>query len=1082
MHPAPCRMETTNQHTPLMKSQGNSGSTVWSVITKWLHPALAPVGLSAVFVLGALFKGKSSRDYTIKSLLMLGKFAILSNRALITRSCSTGLILVLLYWLRRILSSQQSPTIQYVKSIIVQYLMSPPLFKPETCRGIFMDLPDSVFRTDSNHTHPESASNRNSSVAFIERLADVMGRTAYHVQRSRADERNGRIGSRALYWAKDLTAQPTRLVVPHNPLMALCDVDQYIDMPSFLCDYPHPTCIYTFQPDQVCKEMKDYSYTFDALDGVSYNVAGGGRFQHQVWNYGSDHFVAKKTFLGIPYRVSAYLCDRRATSPDHELIMLTPLGSWSGLGAMFFNEWIFGRRLQRLKVVTPSGFLRLTSHGPEGIKVSTGRPDSYVCATIPAAIDDTIATVARSSQYPLVLPQVMSYLKGDRVASACVLEYHRANTVDKPDVVCPLPMAVRSYQFHPNTYMPGLKAAMKPFMSPLVHGAFVPTMSVQNEEECIRARVIKVKPGLLPMKPILARFIREFARLFIPDSQAHTLDPVDHEEVTRRQERPAQRRLAAVAEATLASRVVAMFNKKEPYGNVKPSRAISVINSVDKREYSRYIYAFEAFLKAQPWYAFGLSPRQVAQRVTDVLHEADDAANTDFNKFDGHGSNVMRELETVLIMRAFRLCHHAELSDLHRSQFGRQAFGMFRSWYETEFSRLSGSPETSCLNSVVNAFVSYCALRMTKVGGVYIQPEEAYKGLGIYGGDDGLTANLNPSAAAEASALIGQELTVEVVPRGSIGIKFLARVYSPNVWYGDMNTCCDLPRQLSKLHVTVNMGVNVTPKMKLLEKVRSFMLSDESTPVIGMFCCAVQMVNGEELVANDETRAMRSWNSRWSKENQYINEPAEWFGEYCQTALPGFEFKRFSSWVQSADTFEKLLSAPNFMEPVPAKSEVPVVIEDDVIPYGPFQDPVPLPQRPEGQPSVSELVPVSMLSNVDVSPAAFMADQKALLTEGKIEVSADEKGPPLKVAVGLIPEVVPRVPNSKNKRYLERKERLIREGKWKDLPKKVKTVVVPVPIVNPVVKPVPRKVKPPKAAPTYAQVRGVWAKKVKKPQ
>lgn len=839
------------------------------------------------------------------------------------------------YLAYRLLDSQSNPRVQDFKSNILNIFRTMPVMKTEIIRTTFNDLPLALVKPMVDHTHGIAAADRSSASIFIDSLADSLGKSSYFIQRSRADERNGRMGSRAYHWVKDLNTQVVALSLPENPLPAMVDVDQYLDMPSFLCENIHPTIVYTFQPDQVSKVTENYSYTFNSDNEVVYNVTGGGRYQHTVWNYSTDNLIVSKYFCSIPYATAAYQVDRRSTSPDHELILFSPLASWSGIGSLLSRWWLKGTVLTRLKVVTETGFTRLTQCSSAGVKVSTGRPGSFVSATIPANVDDTIAAIARTSKYDLTMPQVLSFVDGDRIGGAALLEYHRAEQpATKPDVVCPVPQAVRRYQFDPGRFDPEAKASMVAFMTPMVHGAFCPDQTVGNEIQCVKGRVEQVRPKELVITPFLRRVMKEFVACLIPENKMHKLDPVDEEEVVDRQSRASQRRILAEAESILPDRKVSMFMKKEPYANIKDPRAISMINGVDKREYSRFMYAFETVLKSQEWYAFGHTPKVIADRVTKVLEHANQANNTDFNRFDGHGSNVMRELERMALLRAFRVVHHEKLAELHRSQFGMRAVASFGTWYETWFTRASGSPETALFNSLTNGFVAFLSLRMTRSGGVFLDAKESYVKLGIYGGDDGLTADVRPEIYRKAAQSIGQEITVEPVLRGQPGIKFLARVYSPYVWFGDVNSCCDLPRQLAKLHVTVSLPPDVTPQMKLLEKVRSFILSDENTPIIGLFCKAVMTLHKEPIAINIKTLQMRSWLSHYDKEVQFPNAPGEWMNGYANSSLPTFDEKKFTSWIAAADSYDKLLSPPMFMEPPLATSRVPVVVDNQVIPHG----------------------------------------------------------------------------------------------------------------------------------------------------
>jgi len=704
----------------------------------------------------------------------------------------------------------------------------------------------------------------------------------------------------------------------------MVDVDQYFDMPSFLCQNVHPTILYTVQPSQVSRVAGDYSYTFNEEDELVYNITGGSRYKHRVWNYSTDHFVTYEHSWGFPIKVAAYYVDRKSTAPDHELIMLTPIGSWSWLGAILYCRMITGRTLSRLKVVFGS-YTRLISSSAAGLEVSTGRPNAYASALIPVQVDDLIATVARTSHYALSLPQVSSFVP-DRSAALPLLEYHRERTQTKPDVVCPVQEAVRVYQYKPSSYEPVVKCTLQPFMSPIIHGAFAPARTKANEEQCVQSRVLDVQPPKLRLTKLMAKAMQEFAEQLIPSP--HLLTPTDHDEVYRRQNRPTQRSTFERALGMLPRRVIKMFIKSEAYPNIKPPRPISVVDPLDKLEYSRFMYAFEKVLKNQPWYAFSKSPIEIANRVTDILTDATTAANTDFSKFDGHGSNLMRDFERILLLRAFDTSCHAQLLELHRSQHNLKAYAALDTKYETKFSRASGSPETSILNTTVNAFVAFLAFRMSKRDGLEIEAEEAFERLGIYGGDDGLTPDIDAGIYTLAAKSIGQELTVEPISRGSPGIKFLARHYSPEVWNGDVNTTCDVLRQVAKFHTSVHMTVNVTPKMKYLEKIRCFSLSDLNTPIIGDLCQATIKITGA-LTHNALLAPISTWISRYPVESQYPNGKADWMLADVQQQIPEFEYKRFLVWCSSCTTVEQLMAPPMFMAPIPAKSDIPVIVDGD---------------------------------------------------------------------------------------------------------------------------------------------------------
>jgi hypothetical protein len=289
----------------------------------------------------------------------------------------------------------------------------------------------------------------------------------------------------------------------------------------------------------------------------------------------------------------------------------------------------------------------------------------------------------------------------------------------------------------------------------------------------------------------------------------------------------------------------------------------------------------------------------------------------------------MRELERKVLVRAFARCYTEEILELHSSQFELKAIGREGNAYLTGFARASGSPETAAFNSIDNAYVAYLGFRLMKINGSFMSPKLAYSKLGVYGGDDGLTADMDAEMYQRASRMVGLVLETECVKRGEMGVSFLARVYSPEVWHGDPSSCCDIRRQISKLHTTVALNSNITPLDKLKEKARSFILTDRNTPVIGEIVCLVEKVTG---LAGPTTAAAR-WGHDCSASNQYPNEDSGWMQQYANDSLDplGFDWETFRAWVTSASTAAELLAPPLCAEPTHPKTKTTVVLDGDVL-------------------------------------------------------------------------------------------------------------------------------------------------------
>jgi len=823
-------------------------------------------------------------------------------------------------------------------SFVASATAETPADLPEFQRSQFTATPLILRKPIKDHTHGVSASLRSSASNFMEDFARNLALKPYFIQCSRADQRLGRAGSRSLFWAKDLTAKVSALNIPKDSISTLVDVDYYMDMPSFLINNFNTTLLYSFQPDEVSKIADEYSYTFNQNNEVTYTVTGGGQYTHKVWNYGTDHVLVAKKFLGFPYKVAAYLVDKRNVGPDHDLVLLTPLRRWTGIFAIF-GYLLDGRELKRL-APAKGGFLRMKSQRSDGMYVSTGIPGAYARATIRSDYDDAIAIAVNTTKTHLQLPTVLSYI-GDgelvdrKVAASALLAYHRgiAPVVNPQEaIVFPVESAVRNYDYGVRSFNPEAKTTLMAYMNPIIHGAFAPLQTASNEEACIEGRITKLvrKPGELTMTEFLNRVMNEFVDLFLPEK--HMMEPTDLDEVYERQHRPTQRRILDASMPNEPDRIIKSFVKKEAYQEPKEPRPISTINGVDKRDYSTFIYPLADYIKTMDWYAFGKTPVKVAERVTQVLSDAATAVNTDFSRFDGRVSELLRDLERRILIAAFKSCYAYVISELHSSQFNQPAIGAMGTRYNTGYARASGSPETAAFNSIANAFVAYLTFRMTRICGGFISPQEAWRRLGIYGGDDGLTADVDPSLYTKASDLLGLKLDVELITRGCEGITFLSRKYGPHVWYGDANSCCDLPRQLTKFHTTVQLPPNVTPLEKLLEKARAFFLTDKNTPILGELVSKITSIHGSDIEMKDSTVRIRSWNSLFPKEVQYPNDDQGWMESYSEHSLGkfGFDFELFRKWLKSVTCLDDFLTPPLCAEPKEPELKATMVVDEDI--------------------------------------------------------------------------------------------------------------------------------------------------------
>jgi hypothetical protein len=825
-------------------------------------------------------------------------------------------------------------------------------------RSAFSSLECVSMPEPDKHSHPKSASMRNSDSMFLKSIALLTGCEPYFVQASASDQRHGYYGSREYYWAKDVQIRPSNDIVPHNAMFAFVDVDQYVDMPYFLAHNDRPVAIATVQPTVCAHSTGEFAFTFDADSVMHYYVSGGAEYHHMVWDYNTDSLLATAKWCGIPYSTTVYNVDRRTTSLHHDVIYLTPSAHWNFLATL--ATCLFSAKdLKRFDLLSGT-HLRMFIKTDSDMLISTALPGQYACATVPAALDNTINNLAVVSKNGLTRAAVESHLPVattpemtaynrevatvlydyythnvqrtllDVVTSSARRSLQRLMTSRQTNVAAPvyLKPSVRRYQY--GNYDVEAKPSLIAFMSPIIDNAFAPDRTIGNEERARKKRIEDVRSNAT-LTPFLLTVITEFLEQLIP--VPGLLNPLTHDDVRDRQFRPSQVRLINEADDTgNPKRIARTFIKSEAYNDAKEPRLITTYNSKDKVEYSRYLYAVSDWLKTVPSYAFGKNPYDIASAVATLCMQASTVEESDFSKFDGTISPAARSFEEALLYRLFAPAHHSAVQELHKAQYNLFAVCTLGTSYHMNTSRGSGSPETSAFNTMVNMFSTYLAHRMSKSSSRFMGPCEAFVRTmrGLYGGDDGLSPDLDSNAHYRACKLLGLDIKVESIPRGRY-VKFLARIYGPDVWTGDSSNCCDVKRQLSKIHTSVVRPENVSNQQMLVDKMIGYTMSDANTPIVGPLALRVMAVNSGRLVPDT---SQTYWLSNYSHGEQvFDNPPREWYASYVNSVLPDFSHSVFNAWLDSCLTMDDFLSPPLCVPPaLPTLVDVPLVVDGELYP------------------------------------------------------------------------------------------------------------------------------------------------------
>lgn len=813
-----------------------------------------------------------------------------------------------------------------------------PVISTSQVRTVFTDVTFVEGKPAVGHTHGKSAASRSSASLFIDTCGRELGRKVVFYQGSKSDVRNGRDYSRTVHWIKDQGVPPRPYAPAPGDCVAMVDVDYYVDMPKFLSNNFRPVFLYTCQPASVARLDGEYKYHFKDDGTIEYVVSGGATYNHLVWNYDGDSVKVRKFWkfmcFSVLTEVSSFSLERRQVDNDHQLILLAPMCKYKGLASWIADKVLDGKELRRLNPVVGK-FTRLLTNEPDGIMIHTGLAGNYVKCTVPASDDVALNISSRVQKLDLQLAQVRKISKLDGEPTI-LWEFHRCQLPNlKPHMVSTAIQHVKRYQIVKSIadFQPHAKPSVVSFMNPLIDAAFAPDMCLENDKRSIESRVVNVKDNT-SLTPFVAKVITEFIDKFVGNNRNHII-PVDLEEVYARQNTPQQRRILQEADMLPhGDRRVKSFMKREAYENVTDPRNISTINGNDKRDYSAFMYALADYIKEFEWYAFGKTPKMLAERVAEIaMTSLVGIIETDFSRMDGRVGEVPRALERQLCMALFKEDFHPELLELMRSQTGLQGNTRFGEFYESGLSRLSGSPETSVFNTILNVFTAYLTFRRTKLNGRYMTSEEAWNKLGVYGGDDGLTADAEAKVYAESAKMVGQVLTSELKSRGTPGVKFLSRLYGPEVWFGDCNSTCDLPRTMSKFHTTVALPDNIKPIDKLIDKAYALSLTDANTPIVGPFVKKALKFKPKKFVFKNYSR---KWQVDVDSTEQYPNKYSEWMNSYARTALPEFSMAQFNDWINDVEDADGLMAVPSFnssVEAKPAKGDI-TIVDGDVVTGG----------------------------------------------------------------------------------------------------------------------------------------------------
>jgi hypothetical protein len=788
---------------------------------------------------------------------------------------------------------------------------------------------------------------------------------------SKADTRHGRAGTRVYYWPKDLQVKS----VPAHPdrplsLQTMSDVDFHLDMARELVLSDGPTVIYTITPETAARNDGEVSFCFKRVGEqhqLCWATGGADAYEHEIWDYRHDNITVttapwsplewfrwlrhgEDVYVKFPEMErpawgarAYYLVDRKRVAQDRSVILFTLVRKFSGLAAFRAKRsGIESHELERFKPIQNINgedyvvfdVINPTGHSTPRLR-TIAKAGHYACATLPAdAVDDAMLVVGRNEKSAL---STMTHLAAretpdpeQRRTNLNIIHSYAVATgakqLNKAAVLLGTPL-VRNYSWVASGEFLGdevAKPSMKMIAQPVVAGAWIPLHSKGNVERAVEKRVIEVREDK-PPKPsaqVLKR-VRAFLEFLIPPEVAGTGIPAPASELWDKQSRPTQQHILRTGSEPfhVDSPNIHPMMKPESYGKDGDTRGIYPIQPGEKVAFSPYVMGLAEHVKKFPWYAFGRPPVEIAERVASVAQEAETLLGSDASRMDGRWTEAAWNFIRQVLIRFYGREEGVAAVNLLNKLLNRKAKFWARTSLEPVVFRtlqmmLSGQPGTSLFNTLLNALINFLALMLDG-----FTAEEAWLRLGIYGGDDGLSADVTPESLVYAGRYFGQIMKVDVWNRHeplSKPVEFLARHYTNEVWAGNPNSTCDLRRQIVKLNLSVGAPKIWGPEpdhidfdeVRMTEKALSYALTDSNTPIIGEYVGRIL-----ELAGTSNAAPQTRWWDQYDSSVQFPNHPNAWLDSYnshvlSQLGIDDAERKLLSQRLKDCKSVAEVIRLP----------------------------------------------------------------------------------------------------------------------------------------------------------------------------
>jgi hypothetical protein len=700
---------------------------------------------------------------------------------------------------------------------------------------------------------------------------------------SRARQSKSERGPHQHYAVGDLHLNVSNDPPDEKDVIVGIDVDYYLKDPEEYLSYGVPTIFHSFNPIEV--SGKDGESRFRIInDEVNYDVSGGSRWKHKVWDWCTyGEFLESEVkrgvwswlrwfgFSKVVYQKVQY---SRPWEDCQNRVLIWTIPAYSCIRFNWIPSDLNARRLKRVQYADKFrlGWNALISQVKDKLSISCGRQGEDVSFSLNKEDYDILMGLS-SAQSVTTRMLGMGYKEAGFMA--LVGQYFAGKEPPKSDparVGNPIKAKVH-WPLASEADEPETKSRV--YATPIVTDSNLVPMIKRWESLAIslERRVTSVNNTKTP-SPRTQAFAQEFVRLVSPENGVGA--PYSMEETAEKLNKPSQTLAVKQIWETIdmtCRKLIEAFVKNEPC--LKTGRIISSFADM------RFIAKFSSFTLSfrdkvlhnesnDHWFCPGKTPKQIAEKVCEYVKSIFTPMEADYENMDGTVSAwIQRHVVNPCYLRWFHPKFRAELTgylDMLISCPARAKRFGFR--YDAGVGVKSGSPTTCDGNSLIDAFVMYCAIRMT-------QPElserEAFRLIGLAFGDDSLFDEMYKKAMLKVVEDLGMKIKIEKF-KPDQGLTFLARVYPDP--YNTTTTFQDPLRTWRKLHLT-QRDPNIPLATAALDRLSGYLVTDGITPITSHY--ARMVTRYYEGLSDTETKEQREKRRTVDREKPYwLTEGGSW--------------------------------------------------------------------------------------------------------------------------------------------------------------------------------------------------------------